>query len=281
MVTPGAGFISFAVPVKGQPDKFLLGYNHNNDKRILLVTWNTHTNNPDPGVEILNRADEPIEEDTINYGTVGPHGVLWFWTMNMHGQLRGSVYSFNPFLSHPKTRKHVIEGNYVSNGLVWCPLDQSRLYYVDALRNRILLYHYDIRHSNISGLADVIFELALWARYHGHDINTKHAHLSHMAIDVRGVLWVPVFGRSEVLEFFPYTKTVGRVIHIPAAKVSSCAFGGTYGDILYVSTYGYGYNNSRDVRPNGDNGGAIFAVSNLGVIGYEAKPFLFPRPLAH
>ncbi|XP_033221707.1 regucalcin-like [Belonocnema kinseyi] len=116
-----------------------------------------------------------------------------------------------------------------------------------------------------------VFDLPSWALHEGRRVCKGPVFLGRITIDTRGFLWVPLLGGSHVIEINPYSREVGRLVEIPAAKVSACTFGGSSMHILYVSTMGYG---SYLAAPRGDRGGTIFAVTNLGnnVKGVQTTP---------
>ncbi|XP_033222519.1 putative sugar lactone lactonase YvrE [Belonocnema kinseyi] len=278
----GTGFISFAVPVHNIPHLYLVSY----DKKLAFLTWNSHRNSVAPFFEIVQDAqgvpvgENEIHEDRMSYGTIDPHGRLWFGTMNNRGPPRGSVWSYNPIFpphlteqfNKPNLRPHRHEGNNYSNGISWFIKrgQPTKVYYNDALSNKIQLYLYDLINGVLENFVETIFDLN---QFHQYGINGSQCHMGRMTTDVRDWLWVPLIGGSGVLEIDPYEKQVHRFIPIPAHAVTACAFGGVDGSTLYVTTLGSG---PRQRGPNADQGGEIFAVSRLGlgVFGTEARGFL-------
>ncbi|XP_033222503.1 regucalcin-like [Belonocnema kinseyi] len=188
------------------------------------------------------------------------------------------MYSFHPLLDNQQLLQHMLPENGVTNGIVWHVRDGKKFYYIDSEHQRILLFTYSPRARTATSNLHIVFDLSLWTRIEGYRIYNGNAIIGRMTIDTKGRLWVPLLGGSHVIQVNPRTKVVMQTVKIPAIKVSACAFGGMRMNILYVSTLGYG---TDELRPTGDQGGQIFAVSNLPdtVKGHEAMPFVVPTGL--
>ncbi|XP_033222498.1 regucalcin-like [Belonocnema kinseyi] len=167
---------------------------------------------------------------------------------------------------------------HVSTGIAWDPHEDNKLYYIDARAQKILLFAYDESTRKVTGSANVVFDLNVWHQSLPQPLYSGHATLGRMTIDRRARLWVPLNGGSHVLEIDPrgINKVLG-FIQLKAAKLNACVFGGVPENILYVSSMPYAPN---EASPANDEGGKIFAVSNLGVdvIGYRSCNFDWPNP---
>jgi sugar lactone lactonase YvrE len=84
-----------------------------------------------------------------------------------------------------------------------------------------------------------------------------------MAVDAEGHLWVCHWGGSRVSRFAP-DGTLERIVPIPTAQVTKCAFGGPDLTTLYVTTAAIGRDPTIDVMA-----GHVFAVQ-AGVAGLPA-----------
>ncbi|XP_033222516.1 putative sugar lactone lactonase YvrE [Belonocnema kinseyi] len=231
-----------------------------------------HQGHPVPGPSIY--------EERLKFGTVDPHGKLWFGSMKQGKPAYGRLFSFSPFywpylkthLHQQGVRPHVQNGNNLGNGVVWFPhnLDYNRLYFNDARKLRIEMYFCDIIHQDVEGAGHVVFNL----NQHRGDHIPDHARIGRFTVDNRGWMWLPIIGGSGILEFNPYENEVGRFIEIPSSRgVSACVFGGHEMRTLYATTIGP---LSHEIRAPGDDSGAVFSVGRLGegVWGFLGSEFV-------
>ncbi|XP_033222584.1 regucalcin-like [Belonocnema kinseyi] len=190
----------------------------------------------------------------------------------------GKVWAFHPNSPTPNLKKYKLPHITVSNGIVWPIEDHTRLYCTDGMKNRILSFTYNVEEKTVTEYAGVAFDLDAWILSLERPLYEGHAMLGRMTIDNNGLLWVPLYGGSHVLQIDPHTRKVQQAIRIGAPIVSACVFGGKDLDILYVSTLAYG----ADAATAGDQGGTIYAVSGLGgVKGHEAWSFLMLPGFLH
>ncbi len=79
-----------------------------------------------------------------------------------------------------------------------------------------------------------------------------------MTSDSEGMLWVAHWGGWQVSRWDPRTGKQIDAIHVPAEMVSSCVFGGTTLDELYITTAKRGLS-EKDLKKQPDAGG-IFRI---------------------
>jgi sugar lactone lactonase YvrE len=90
-----------------------------------------------------------------------------------------------------------------------------------------------------------------------------------MTCDAEGGLWVAHWGGWRVTRFTPGGE-VDRVIEMPVAQVTSCAFGGSDYDRLYVTSASVGLGEEdREAQPQA---GGLFEIVP-GVKGLPAGQF--------
>jgi sugar lactone lactonase YvrE len=82
-----------------------------------------------------------------------------------------------------------------------------------------------------------------------------------LAVDAQGGVWIAVWGGGVIQRYRPDGRLIG-VVRLPAAHVTSCAFGGQQLDQLYVTT----------AAGPGSSAGALFTCP-AGVPGLPAYPF--------
>ncbi|XP_033222541.1 regucalcin-like [Belonocnema kinseyi] len=266
------GLLSFAVPVKGDTEIFVVGCGSN----VVIIKWDSYTNIDFPPYYVLNsphRPDDPLPlGNRLGYGSVDYAKRLYFATTydhpDNHARNLGSVYSLD---TNGILEKKMWNLGSVTGGFVWDLARRrnffslrehrsAKFYYADTLNNYILGYDFSTNNGDLDRREE-LFEFL------HHQENSAPG---RMAIDNRGWLWVPLLGRHRVIELNPFDETAHRVIHIPAVNVGGCTFGGPNWDILYVSTIGYKHNYER---PPGDEGGHIFAIYGLQVKGVPTREY--------
>jgi gluconolactonase len=108
----------------------------------------------------------------------------------------------------------------ISNGLDWSP-DQTKFYYIDTLKYSVSVYDYSA--NGISNRRDLIsFE-------HGDVLPDG------MCVDAEGGIWV-AFWNGACLNRYDASGKLTESIKMPVQNVTSCAFGGTDLDTLFITT---------------------------------------------
>ncbi|XP_072762623.1 regucalcin-like isoform X2 [Anoplolepis gracilipes] len=251
------GPVGVAVPVDDTTDKFVAG----SGKDIVLVTWNGDENEDNATFKVLTSIEPSSSDTRINDGKVDSSGRLWLGTManEVNGQVAhkmGSLYCINDTFQSEK----IVTPVSVSNGLAW-NIEDNTFYYIDSFTYQVEAYDYNPNNGSISNKR-IVFDL-------------KKANLEGlpdgMAIDTDGNLWIAVYGGSQVIHVNPKTQQLLRKVKIPAANVTSVAFGGPLLDILYVTTSSHGL--TAQERKESPHAGALFAIKGLGVRGILANSF--------
>jgi len=151
-----------------------------------------------------------------NDATVDADGALWAGTMRYDEAAGGGrLYRLDP----AGKVSTVLDSVTVSNGIGWSP-DGRSMYYVDSPTRRVDVFTVgddlaDIRDRRpfaaVDGLPD------------------------GLTVDAEGCVWVAVWEGGRVIRFTP-SGAVDRVIEIPVARTTACAFGGPGLHDLYVTT---------------------------------------------
>jgi sugar lactone lactonase YvrE len=190
-------------------------------------------------------AFEPIADLTddpdvrTNDGGCDPFGGFVIGTMAYDARPDGgAVYRVAPDGKITKLLSPVS----ISNGVQWSA-DGSRVYYIDTPTRRVDLFDADAETGAWSG-----------RRVHIHVDNTP-GFPDGMAIDEDGGLWVALWGGGAVNHYDAAGRFVETITLPGVTQASSCAFGGSGRDILYITT-------SRQGLPDGQqpSAGTIFAV---------------------
>lgn len=208
----------------------------------------------------LDGDDAPIEplagyqpggpDDRINDGFVDAEGRLWFGTMDdRESEPTGYLHLYDG-RGAPKR----CDGPYVvTNGPCASP-DGRTLYHTDTMGRTI--WAFDLHADGL--LANrrlfVRFEDATWGSPDG------------MACDADGHVWVCHWGGARITRFAPNGE-VDRVIPMPTAQITKCAFGGADFRTLWITSAAIGLDRDKD-----EFAGDLFRV-DLDIAGMPAGRF--------
>jgi sugar lactone lactonase YvrE len=183
----------------------------------------------------------------INDGHVGPDGHLYFGTMDdAEETATGSFWRWD---GTDLARFH---GDcVVTNGPT--SSHDGRILYTTDTTNRIISAH-----ALGEGLPG---EARRFARF-----EDGWGHPDGMTVDAQGHVWVCHWGGSRITRFAP-DGSVERVLPVPTAQVSKCAFGGPDLTTLYITTASIGRDPAIDPMA-----GHLFAVET-GIRGQFSHIF--------
>jgi sugar lactone lactonase YvrE len=180
----------------------------------------------------------------MNDGACDPQGRFFCGSMAYDAAPgRGALYRLDP--DHTV---HLVHSEVtISNGIGWTA-DGANAYYVDSGTQRVDACSPDL--SQRRPFVNI-----------AKDVGTPDG----LAVDREGGVWVALWGGSAVHRYAP-SGELDRVVPIPVAQVSSCAFGGDELDTLFVTTSAEGLS---DPEPQA---GALFAI-DAGVRGMPTLMF--------
>ncbi|RRQ49769.1 SMP-30/gluconolactonase/LRE family protein [Maribacter algicola] len=216
------------------------------------------------GIGFLNResgaityADHPEKDvagNRFNDGKCDPAGRFWVGSMALSEATgAGSVYMFENGRSSKK-----IGNTTISNGMAW-NADHTILYFIDTPTRSVMAYDYAIENGTISKGRVVI------------SIDVKEGFPDGMTIDSEGMLWIAHWGGWQVTRWNPETGTLLFRIKLPAAKITSCTFGGKDLRDLYVTSAKVDL--TEEELKNQPLAGSLFVIRNSG---YQGVPgFLY------
>jgi sugar lactone lactonase YvrE len=196
-------------------------------------------------------ADDPATR--LNDAKCDPRGRLWVGSMaDDERPGAGSLYRVEPG-GRPDP---VLTGLTISNGIAWSP-DERRMYFIDSATSRVDVLDYDPATGAATGRRPLL------------EIPEDAGVPDGMTVDAEGCLWVATWDGWSVRRYTPNGR-LDRVIRLPTARVTSCAFGGEGLSDLYVSTARHGLSGAQlAAQPLA---GGLFAV-RPGVGGLPAAPF--------
>lgn len=144
----------------------------------------------------------------------------------------------------------------ISNGVDWSP-DGARMYYIDTATQRMDVFDFDVTTgSAVERRPFIRFDEAMGIP-------------DGMTVDAEGGLWVAFYDGWAVRRFDP-DGTLERTIGLPAARTTSCCFGGPELDRLYVTSARDGL--SAGQLAEQPHAGALFVIEP-GLAGLPITPF--------
>jgi sugar lactone lactonase YvrE len=199
----------------------------------------------------------PIEPDDratrLNDGSCDRAGRLWVGTMADGARAgAGSLYRVEP----DGLVERVITGTSISNGIDWSP-DDRRMYYIDSATRRIDVLDYDLATGSATGRRALI------------QLPEDAGLPDGLTVDAEGYVWVATWDGWAVRRYSP-AGALDRIVRLPVARPTSCAFGGPDLADLYVTSARSGLSASE--LADQPLAGALFVV-RPGVLGLEATPF--------
>jgi len=202
-------------------------------------------------LEAWANPEPSLPDNRFNDGKCDPVGRFIAGTYNRNGVAeQGALY----VLDHDRSVREIYRPVSCSNGLAWTE-PGTLVYYIDTATGVVRAFTYDLETAKLSN-ERVVIELP------------KNGGLPDgMCIDREGNLWIGLWGGWGVECWSPASgKRLAR-IEIPAANVTSCAFGGANYDTLYITTARHGVDPATRARQ--ELAGSVFCV-RPGVSGYPA-----------
>ncbi|WPV02015.1 SMP-30/gluconolactonase/LRE family protein [Mucilaginibacter sp. cycad4] len=206
-------------------------------------------------IKLIDHPEAHLPGNRFNDGKCDAVGRFWAGTMALSEETgAGSLYMIENDLS--ATVK--IKGVSISNGLAWSP-DNKIMYYIDTPTFEVVAYDYDIQTGNIANKRVAI------------QIPEKEGFPDGMTIDMDGMLWIAHWGGSQVARWDPDTGAKLLTVQLPVAHVTSCTFGGTHLNDLYITSARVGLSEKQLIEQ--PLAGSLFVVRNCGFRGMETAAF--------
>ncbi len=190
-----------------------------------------------------DRPGEPPPGADLNDAVLDPSGRIWTGARPArddgdHGVLLAWARNAEPVVA--------VDGLRGPNGLAWNAAG-DRLYLADSRLRKIFLHPVD----HATGALGPGSVFAAW--------DVRDGRPDGLAIDAEDHLWVAAWDGREVRRYGPDGR-LDRAVAIPAARPSSCAFGGPRLDRLLVTSA------RPELDDAADQGGSLF-VLDVGVAG--------------
>jgi sugar lactone lactonase YvrE len=162
-------------------------------------------------------ADRP--SNRMNDGKVDPQGRFWAGTTDIdHHPGLGTLYRLDADLAVSPMLADIT----ISNGLDWTA-DGATMYFIDTPTQQVDRFSFE---PSIGSISD---------RKRAVAIPSRAGHPDGMTLDTEDHLWVALWDGWAVERYAPDGDLELRV-EVPAAQASSCTFGGSDLDLLFITT---------------------------------------------
>jgi sugar lactone lactonase YvrE len=222
------GTVNFFDPVTSQSKEYFIGQLIGalvlcqDEKLALALEKGFHRFDPaSQSLEFLaNPEGNATDLTRFNDGKCDPAGRFFAGVMSKTAESgAGALYSY---AGGGEVVKHVDHVS-ISNGLAWSH-DGSIFYYIDTVTQQVVAYDYDIEKGTLSNKRVTI------------EVPKSDGDPDGMCIDQEGMLWIALWEGWGVARYNPATGEKIDFIDVPVRKVTSCTFGGSKLDTLYITT---------------------------------------------
>ncbi|MEA1786164.1 SMP-30/gluconolactonase/LRE family protein [Arenibacter sp. GZD96] len=198
-----------------------------------------------------------VPNNRFNDGKCDPKGRFWAGTMSLSEERKaGSLYVLDGLQVHKK-----IENVTISNGIAWS-LDHKTMYYIDTPTLEVVSYDYDKATGTIGNKQVAI------------RIPESEGYPDGMTIDNEGMLWIAHWGGWQLTRWNPVTGKKLVAIPLPAAKITSCTFGGENLTDLFVTSAKERLSEAE--LKEQPLAGALFKITGTGFQGVPCFQFKIP-----
>ena len=188
----------------------------------------------------------------MNDGKCDRNGRYWFGVANLDiADPKGRLYRLDPDGTLTQMEQHMT----ISNGLGWSP-DNKTFYYTDGLKYRIYQYEYDLASGAISNRKTFV------------QLQKSPIEPDGLTVDSEGYVWEAQWNSWKIFRYAPDGK-IAQTIDMPVQRPTSCMFGGSNLDTLYVTSSSQNIGEDNTLPPPA---GALFAI-NVGVRGLPEPAF--------
>jgi sugar lactone lactonase YvrE len=204
-------------------------------------------------VELVAPIEGDVPTNRMNDGKCDPLGRFWAGTMALDERSAvGALYRLDADFQ----AQRMLTGVSVSNGLDWTS-DGRQMYYIDSPTLGVDVFEFDVAGGSLGERRRLI------------TISPGEGAPDGLTLDAEGGLWVAVHGSGTVRRYSP-DGHLDRVVRVPAAMVTSCAFGGADLGDLYITSMSLGM--SEQASRAQPFAGGLFCC-RPGVFGVPARRF--------
>jgi len=170
-------------------------------------------------VELLVSIEGDLPSNRMNDAKCDSRGRLWSGTFSKKFERKvGSLYRIDTDL----TVTRVTSGVTISNGIGWNS-DETKMYYVDTAARGVDVFDYDIGTGTATNKRRFV------------DISRDFGMPDGITVDAEDCVWVALYYGGAVRRYSPQGEWLATV-SLPVSRVTSCGFGGSNLDELYITT---------------------------------------------
>lgn len=208
-------------------------------------------NEADGSSRFIADPEANLPENRFNDGKCDPQGRFWAGTMNIpETSVSGNLY----VLDLDGNVHHRISGIGCSNGLAWNAAGDT-MYYNDSPTREVVAYDFNAETSEITNRR-VVFTVPEGSGFP-----------DGMTIDAEDKLWVALWDGWKVIRIDPDKGEIIGEIRLPAARITSAAFGGADFKDLYITSARVGLPEEQlEKQPLA---GSLFVIRDVGVKGLK------------
>ncbi len=166
------------------------------------------------GLEFLGDPEVDLPQTRFNDGAVDPGGRFW---AGSYGGESNSLYRLDVDGSVHK----IDTGFGIPNGTDWS-LDGKTMYFTDSTAKTIYAYDFDVQTGAVENRRPFI-------------VTEEDGVPDGLTVDAEGFLWSARWGGWRVERYDPEGR-LERTLTLPVSQPTSCAFGGTDLDELFVTS---------------------------------------------
>ncbi len=190
----------------------------------------------------------------MNDGACDPQGRFWAGTM-AYDESPGAGVLYR--LELDGTCTTIKDGLTISNGIGWSP-DGTVMYLSDSGTATVDAFDFDPVTGDIRDPRTIV------------QIADAGVAPDGLTVDRAGDIWVAAWGGGEVRRYSPGGSLLATIT-MPVDRPTSCAFGGSEGATLFITTAREGLDETAMARQ--PDAGRVFRVEGLGVTGAPCLPY--------
>jgi sugar lactone lactonase YvrE len=202
-------------------------------------------------IRLVASPEKEKPDNRMNHGTCDSAGRFWVGTMSPPSG-HAALFRYDP----DGSIHTMLSGVTISNGIGFS-VDDRVMYYIDTPTHRVDAFTYDAASGAIRDRRLLV------------QVPQELGDPDGMTMDEEGCLWVAHWNGHAVRRYTP-AGLLDRTILVPAARVTSCAFGGRDRSDLYITTASVGQ--SEEEKAKEPHAGGVFVV-RPGVRGLPAFVF--------
>lgn len=206
---------------------------------MIFLPDGLHKIEGDGTLSLISRPDDMDDTLRFNDGKVDPWGRFVVGTMEKDGVNNKGVTNGSLYLVHKDGWFENIGPKqfHIPNGMAWTE-NEKHFYHVDTTKKSVYRYEYDTMKRLINKVKII-------------DFTNEVGVPDGLTIDKEGMLWIAHWGGGRISHWHPQEgKKLGEVL-VASKNVTSCTFGGTNYQTLFITTAAIGGDIENDLSGEG------------------------------